>query len=147
MKRCLLLALLLLMVSGCARIQSQVMPGTLITQYKTAYIEPIKEDEFNLYPVISWELADMGLKVVGIPVPENPLATDMLVKYSYVAGWDIQRYLRSFQVQFIDARNKSVVASTAYFKLGLFTSQASRLEAAFNDLRYKLNLPPTKQFD
>ena len=146
MKRCLLLAMFVIVVIGCARIQSQVMPNTLITQYKMAYIEPLKEDEFNLYPAISWELADMGLKVVGTPVPENPLPTDMLVKYSYVGGCDIQRYLRGFQVQLIDAQNKNIVASTSYFKLGLFGTQASRLEDAFNDLRYKLNLPPTKQF-
>jgi hypothetical protein len=147
MKQFLLLISIILVMSGCARIQSNVMPNIVITQYKTAYIEPLKEDEFNLFPSISWELADMGCKVVGTPVPENPLPTDMLVKYSYIGGWDIQRYLRGFQVQFIDAQNKNVVASTSYFKLGLYTSQASRLEDAFNDLRSKLNLPPTKQFD
>lgn len=146
MKTVILLVVCTFLVTGCARIHSQVMPNKALSQYKAAYLEPLKEDEFNLASAVTWELSDMGLKVIGKPLPADPLDTDLLVKLSYVGGWDIQRYLRGFDVQLLDARDKSIIASTSYFKLGLFVSQASRIEDAFNDLRGRLGLPATKQF-
>jgi len=142
-----IIAICTMMTIGCARIQSQVMPGTDFRQYKTAYLEPLTVDEFNLAPAIAWELSDMGLKVSGQPTPSDPDATDMLVKFSYTGGWDIQRYLRGFSVQMVDARNRTLLAAVSYFKLGLFVSQSSRMEDAFNDLRGNLGFPPTKQFE
>lgn len=148
MKRIALLWIVIIfVVSGCARVQSQVMPDANLSKFKTAYIEPMKEDEFNITPAVAWELANMGLKV-KLQVPTTgPLDTDLLVKMSYIGGWDIQRYLRGFDVQLLAAKDNSMLASVSYFKLGLFTTQATRMEDAFNDLRSKLKLPPTKQFE
>lgn len=143
----LLIVATMYLAAGCARIQSQVMPGTDFRQYKTVYLEPLEVDEFNLAPAIAWELSDMGLKVVGQSAPADPGVSDMLVRFNYTGGWDIQRYLRGFNVQMTDARSKALLASVSYFKLGLFVSQSSRMEDAFNDLRYKLGFPPTKQFE
>jgi hypothetical protein len=123
------------------------MPDTQLPHYKTAYLEPMQQDEFNITPAVAWELADMGLKVKLQAVPANPLETDLLVKLSYIGGWDIQRYLRGFDMQLVAAKDRAMLASVSYFKLGLFVSQASRMEDAFNDLRGKLHFPPTKQFE
>jgi hypothetical protein len=137
----------ILMIGGCARIQSQAMPDTKITNFKTAYIEPMPQDEFNLTPAVAWELADMGLKVKLQTPSADALDTDLLVKLSYVGGWDIQRYLRGFNVQMLSAKDRTLIASVSYFKLGIFITQASRMEDAFNDLREKLQLQPTRQFN
>jgi hypothetical protein len=135
-----------MLLSGCVNLSTQIMPGQEFKQYKAAYIEPHNEDEFNLVSAISFELSDMGLKVFGKPF-ETPSDTDMLVRFSYFDSWDLKKYLKSFQIHFMNAKTGSIIASSSYESNGLWQgARDGRLEAAFNDLRQKLGYPPTKQF-
>lgn len=62
MKRLASYVLLILSLSGCAAtINSQVMPGVNFTQYKIAYLETQKKDEFLLASEIAYQLADIGM--------------------------------------------------------------------------------------
>jgi hypothetical protein len=117
-----------------------------LKQYKRAYITPLANDEFQLYQALLFELTDMGIEVVAAPFKE-PVETDLLVTYSFDAGWDMTKYLQAFRFQFTDAKTSRVVASTSFRSPGIWLgTRDRRLESAFNDLRAKHGFPPTKQF-
>lgn len=145
MKRVLLLCLFSL-IFGCATVQTDTAKNANLTSFKRAYIEMQQDDEFQIYRALFWEMNDMGLEVVGIPF-KDPTEQDLLVTYSYDGGWDMTRYLQSFQIRFTNAKTTQVVATSAYRSRGLWRGvRDGRLEEAFNDIRAKSNLPPTKQF-
>lgn len=117
-----------------------------LKEYKRAYIEALPKDEFQLYQALLFEVSDMGMEVVATPF-KQPIATDLLVKYSFDAGWDLTKYLKAFRFEFIEATTGKVVASTSYRSTGIWLGvRDGRLESAFNDLRAKHSFPPTKQF-
>lgn len=141
-------AFLLIMVglSGCATVQTDVANGQSLKQYKQAYIEQQPHDEFNIYKSIFWELNDMGYKVVAAPF-KDPQDTDLNVTYTYASGWDLSRYLQAFQIKFVNAKTNQVVVTTSYRSRGIWRGvRDGRLEEAFNSIRTQENMPPTKQF-
>jgi hypothetical protein len=136
-----------MLLSGCVSLSTQIMPGQEFKQYKAAYIEPLKDDEFNIVSAITFELSDIGIKVFGKPF-ETPSDTDMIVRCSYFDSWDMKKYLKSFQINFMNAKTGAIIANTSYESNGLWHgARDRRLEATFNDLRQKLGYPPTKQFE
>lgn len=139
-----LLLITLSILSGCATNQSFVTPNKDFRQYKTAYIEIISPDKYNLGTAIVYELSDMGFQVVNKPAPASPLATDMKVKYSYTAEWDLSTYLHSFQIVFADAQTDAVVANIAYRLSGNWVRSDARITDAFNEFRKKLGFPESK---
>ena len=141
-----ILAFLLAFLAGCATVRTDVVGGGDLRNYKRAYVEAQAEDEFQIYGALFSELTDMGMQVIAAPFKE-PEGTDLLVKYTYDAGWDITRYLQSFQFQFVDAKTGRVVAIQSYKSRGLWLGvRDGRLKAAFNELRAKNGYPPSKQF-
>lgn len=141
-----ILALLLSFLSGCATVRTEVVGGGDLKNYKRAHVEALAEDEFQIYGALFSELTDMGMRVVATPFKE-PEGTDLLVKYTYDSGWDMTRYLQSFQFQFVDAKTGRVIAIQSYKSRGLWLGvRDGRLKAAFNELRAKNGYPPSKQF-
>lgn len=131
---------------GCATVETNVATGQSLKAYKQAYIEQEPQDEFNIYKAIFWELNDMGYKVVSLPF-KQPDETDLNVTYTYASGWDLSRYLQSFQIKFVNAKTNQVIATTSYRSRGIWRGvRDGRLEDAFNSLRSQENLPLTKQF-
>lgn len=142
----LILALLLTFLSGCATVRTEVVGAGDLKNYKRAYVEALTEDEFQIYGALFTELTDMGIQVVATPF-KQPQETDLLVKYTYDGGWDMTRYLQSFQFQFVDAKSGRVVAIQSYKSRGLWLGvRDGRLKAAFNELRAKNGYPQSKQF-
>ncbi|MDY0037701.1 MAG: hypothetical protein RBS05_17460 [Zoogloea oleivorans] len=145
----LLIALLLslvLLIAGCANVRTEVTGGGDLKNYKRAYVEALVEDEFQIYGALFSELTDMGMAVVATPIKE-PAETDLIVKYAYDSGWDMTRYLQSFQFQFIEAKTGRVVTIQSYKSRGLWLGvRDGRLKTAFNELRAKNGYPPSKQF-
>jgi hypothetical protein len=141
--RTIILALLL---GGCASLSTDSGGTRRLADYHRAYIKPLVEDEFSLRHALTWELRDMGISVVS-EAPPDPRDGDMVVEYDYSGGWDMTRYLKTFQFQFIDAKTKEVFTSQSYSSSGIWRGRRDgRLVAAFNELRKRNNLPPTKQF-
>ena len=141
--------LILVLLQGCAKVSTiRSAPDEMkLVNYKRAYIYALNDDEWQINQSLSYELANMGIAVVGIPF-KDPTKQDLLVKYQFDSGWDIEKYLKSFQIQLIDAQSGFIVASTSYRSNGIWLGKRDgRLEAAFNDLREKNGLPRTKQFD
>lgn len=137
---------LLVFLVGCATVRTDVVGGGDLNNYKRAYVEALTEDEFQIYGALFSELTDMGIQVVAAPFKE-PEGTDLLVKYTYEGGWDMTRYLQSFQFQFVDAKTGRVVAIQSYKSHGLWRGvRDGRLKTAFNELRAKNGYPPSKQF-
>ncbi len=98
---------------ACANISTIQPPNSnKLANYKRAYIEALANDEWQLYQALLVELTDMGIEVVGIPF-KNPTKNDLLVKYSFDSGWDLEKYLKAFQFQFVDTLSGQIVASTS----------------------------------
>lgn len=142
----LMIAVLLPFFSGCAVIQTDVVGESNLKSYKRAYVVAIPVDEFQIYPALFSELTDMGMQVVANPFTD-PEKTDLIVNYSYDSGWDMSRYLQSFQFQFIDAKSRRVIAIQTFKSRGIWLGvRNERLKSAFNSLRAKNGYPPSKQF-
>jgi len=92
--------------------------------YETAYVTYIKPDEFSLRPLIVDELKSMGLLVKLTPLPANPGPADIVVRIDFVDGWRTTKYVKSLNLEFIDAMTGDFVAS------GCYRSEALR-ETAF----------------
>ena len=133
-------------LTGCATVQTEVVGTGDLKNYKRVHIEALAEDEFQIYGALFTELTDMGMQVLATPFRE-PSSTDVVVKYTYDGGWDMTRYLQSFQFQFVDAKTGRVVAVQSYKSRGLWLGvRDGRLKTAFNELRAKNGYPPTTQF-
>lgn len=141
-----LLTLMLAFLAGCANVQTQVIGDTNLKSYKRAHVEALVKDEFQIYGALVVELADMGMQVVATPF-KDPEDTDLLVKYTYASGWDMSRYLQSFQIQMIEAKTGRVVAVQSFASRGIWLGvRDGRLKAAFNEMRAKNGYPPSRQF-
>lgn len=127
-------------------VRTHVMPNTDIKKYNTAYVDLLKQDEFNLGTAIVAHLADMGFSVKLMPLPQSLLDTDLLVKYDYYDGWDLRKYLKNFNIQFLDAKTGSVLLSSRYELVGIWRGEEFRINYTFNDIRVKLGYPPLKDF-
>ena len=145
MKR-LLLICFVVSLFGCATVQTDTVKDASFSNYKRAYVKQLPEDEFQIYQAIFWELNDMGLEVLGAPF-QQATEHDLVVDYTYEGGWDLARYLQSFQLRFLNAKTSQVIVASRYRSRGMWRGKRDgRLEDAFNDIRTKTGLPPTKQF-
>lgn len=115
-KKLLGLVCILATVTGCAGASINVMnvPNKPIITYKTAYVKMLPVDEFNLGAAVIEELTAMGFQVVVQSATVSPLSTDMKVEYSYTTGWDMARFLNSFNVVFSDAQTGAVLSMLSY---------------------------------
>lgn len=140
--------LLSLGIAGCTTgtVKTVVMPDTDLKNYKTAYVDILPQDEFNLGTAIMTHLVDMGFVVKAAPLPPEILNTDLLVKYDYYTGWDIRRYLMSFYLQFLDAQQGDLLLTSRYELSGLWRGADFRINYAFNDIRTKGGYPPLRGF-
>ena len=104
-------------------------------EYKNVYLQNLPEDEFNVGSKIGQSMTGLGYVMFEKNRPDDPGATDLLVKYSYFDSWDLNKYLKSFQVKFIDARSDKVVATIDYHKNGIWGGSDGRVPDAFNYCR------------
>ena len=138
MKKLTPLLMLVLFLSACATKKVFMAPNNNFRQYQNAYVEFLPVDEFNLGPVIVAELSSLGLNVYGKPLPAESSALDLQVKYTYLTGWDLAKYLQSFQVFFLDAKTGLVVASLSYRLVGNWAGTEGRIKAGFEEFRNQL---------
>lgn len=145
MKKLFFLFFVVLAFCGCATKQALIMPDKDFKQYKTAYIEILPIDQFNIGAAIIYQLSDLGLQVKNTAAPANPSDTDMKVKYSYTQGWDLDKYLHSFHIIFSDALTDSIIASVSYRLNGNWARTETRIRDAFDELRIKIGAKPTQK--
>ncbi|MDP2023783.1 MAG: hypothetical protein Q8L16_23110 [Hydrogenophaga sp.] len=140
------------LITGCAStpstsVQSNVLDSSGFSSYKRAYVKPIQQDEFQVASAVMGELSTMGMEINAQPFKE-PQQTDMIVEIEVIDGWDLSKYLKGLQLRFTNAASSRIIATTAFNSNGIWMGvREKRLKAVFNDLREKLGLPPTKQFD
>jgi hypothetical protein len=137
--------LILLILSSCAAtiMQTHVSREKNFLQYKRAYLELLPKDEFNIASFIVAYVNEMGIKVIGLPPPQVLEETDLIIKYRYDDGWDLNKYLKSFQVHFLDAQTGVVIGLISYEKKMLGYAD-NRMRDAFNEFRRTLGLPESK---
>jgi hypothetical protein len=124
-----------LAAGGCAHIHAQVSPNTDVKQWKSAYLQPLAQDEFNMASFITNELHAMDVEVFLRPEPEQPQAGDVLVRYDYYDGWDMGKYLKSFQIRFLEPSSEKLLASVDYRFNGNLRDSNHRVMDAFKKLR------------
>lgn len=136
-------ALAVVWAAGCAASQAQVMPGEEFERYKTAHVEALEQDEYNLYSEIVAELLQLGLEVKG-GTPARPVSTDLLVTYTYRGGWSsgILRHPKELTVVFTDALSSRVVATAGNRTGAGWPSRDSPVKSAFRELREQLGYDP-----
>jgi len=134
----ILIGILVLLLSSCATNHALVMPGKDFKSYKTAHVELLSTDEFNLGSFITYEVSDMGFQIV------NKQTAEMLIRYSYWRSWDFVFYLKKYQVIFLDAKTETIIANLEHDAVGVWISARSRQIEGFNELRSKLGYPPSK---
>ena len=146
MKKFLLFVFAILLLTGCSTFRNETVGNVDFKSYKRVFIEPSPVDEFGIYQGIFWEMKDIGLSPVAEPfTPAKP--GDLKISFIYEGGWDFTRYLQSFQIKFIDVINNQVMMTHSFYaKLAFLGVRDRRLEAAFDEIRSKNGLPPTKQF-
>jgi hypothetical protein len=137
MNKLILAAILAMFLTGCAAsIKSTIMPNVKLTDYKTAYIQSISNDEFNLQSKIMSQLSKMGLQVIDKPKPDVPTNADMLVNYNFHGDWDFGYYLQAFQIKFLDAKTSAVLGIIDFDRHGNFGyGPEERIADAFNDFQ------------
>jgi len=147
MKNFVMAVLLTLGIAGCTgTVNTFVTPNTDLKKYKTAYVDVLKQDEFNLGAAIMTHVADMGFVVKTAPLPQEVLDTYLLVKYDYYDGWDMRKYLKNFNIQFLDAKEGNLLLSSRYELTGIWRGEEFRINYTFNDIRKKTGYPPLKDF-
>ena len=146
MKKLLLFVFAVLLLTGCSTFRNESVGNVDFKSYKRVFIEPNPSDEFGIYQGIFWEMKDIGLTPVA--EPSNPAKPgDLKISFISEGGWDLTRYLQSFQINFIDVINNQVMMTHSFYaKLAFLGVRDRRLEAAFDEIRSKNGLPPTKQF-
>ena len=138
----LFIMLIIMFLTGCApSIKSTLMPNVKLTDYKSAYIQSIPNDEFNLQSKIMTQLSKMGLQVIDKPKPDLPINTDMLVNYSFHGDWDFGYYLQAFQIRFLDAKTSAVLGIIDFDRHGNFGYEPDeRISDAFNDFKHVMGM-------
>ena len=144
MKRAMKIKLLLIFLVtitsfGCGyATKAMVLPDKSLKIFKYAYIESPREDEFNLKSAVIDELMKMGYSVKQ-GKPENPTEEDIIVSYSYYAGWDLVTIVKNFQVQFIQAKTGEVIATGSYENRPFhFFHREGAVKLAFDALKERM---------
>lgn len=139
---------LLVVLTGCnGTVNTFIAPSTDLKQYKTAYVEMLQQDEFNLGAAIMSQMMNMGFTVKQAPLPNDVAATDLLVKYSYYDGWDMRKYMKNFSVNIFDAKTNAVLLNSRYDLTGIWRGETFRINYTFNDIRIKAGYPPLEGFE
>lgn len=143
-----MMVIYMVMLTGCnGTVNTFVAPNADLKQYKTAYVEMLKQDEFNLGAAIMAQMMDMGFNVKQAPLPSEVVATDLLVKYDYYDGWDMRKYMKNFSVNIFDAKTNVVLVNSRYDLTGIWRGETFRINYTFNDIRIKAGYPPLKGFE
>lgn len=124
--------------------KAMILPDKNLNNFKYAYLESPREDEFNLKTVVTDELFKMDYSV-RYGRPENPTEEDVIVNFSYSGTWDLVTIVKNFQVQFILPKTGEIIATGNYQNEPfLFFHRKHREEAvklAFDALKEKMALP------
>ncbi|HBG04544.1 MAG: hypothetical protein A2075_10325 [Geobacteraceae bacterium GWC2_58_44] len=151
MKKLVVMAVMMfsfiVLLTGCTgTVNTVITPNADLKQYKTAYVEMLQQDEFNLGAAIMAHMMSMGFVVKHAPLPNDVLTTDLLVKYSYYDGWDMVKYMKNFSVNFSDAKTNAVLLNSRYNLPGATRGETFRINYTFNDIRIKAGYPPLEGF-
>ena len=132
-----LFVVIILMLSGCVNYHSAVYDDGFYTKYTNVYVSEIPSDTYNIRSYVVKELADMGLVVYGNSAPKNVAAGDVIVDVKFAEGWDLALYVKSINVQFIDAQNNKVIATGSY-ESGWVHATESAVRKVFSKIKEKL---------
>jgi len=136
------------MLAGCTgSVNTIVKPNTDLKKYKTAYVDMLMKDEFNLGAAIMAHMTGMGFVVKQAPVPSDATEADLLVKYDYCDGWDMRRYMKNFSISVFDAKTNALLLNSRYALTGIWRGEEFRINYTFNDIRINTGYSPLPDFE
>ena len=133
----LYVSLLLVLLTSCINYHGSIYNKDLYQSYKKAYVSEIKSDPFNVRPLVMDELSKMGLIIYSRSQLEKPTSEDVIIKIEFAEGWDLAKYVKSINVQFIDATTGTVVATGSY-ESGWIHGTKSAVEKVFSKIKSQL---------
>ncbi|ABK98947.1 hypothetical protein Ppro_1327 [Pelobacter propionicus DSM 2379] len=137
-----------MMLAGCSgSVNTVIKPDTDLKKYKTAYVDMLTQDEFNLGAAIMAHMTGMGFMVKQTPLPKDVSETDLLVKYDYYDGWDMRKYMKNFSINIFDEKSNTLLLNSRYDLTGIWRGEEFRINYTFNDIRIKAGYPPLQDFE
>jgi hypothetical protein len=103
-------ALTLLLLSGCASLESARAPDANPKGLKSFYVVQEPGDDHALDKVLSARLTSMGYSATYGEAPQPPDRVDAIVTYQDRWMWDITMYMIKLDVQLHDAESGAVIA-------------------------------------
>ncbi len=106
-----LIALSVVLASGCASVTSHVSPEAKIGEYKNFYIVPSIDDTRGVGQAIHFEMQSRGFNVESGPVERVTDSSQVKVTYEAKWWWDITFYLLDLVIYFKDPSSDVLIAS------------------------------------
>jgi hypothetical protein len=128
-----------LFLTACASIQSSRAPNANLNvkDIKTAYVQKIEGDGYNVYQTITDRLNQLGIKATTGSAEFPPQRTDIIVTYVDRWMWDITMYMIRLTIQIRDGTSRAILSSAESYRPSLERRSqeemvAETLDAAFN---------------
>ncbi|MCC5808264.1 MAG: hypothetical protein JJU00_18195 [Opitutales bacterium] len=97
--------------AGCASTQSNLAPGTDLSELQTFYVQKLPADNRGVERLISDRLNTMGKESTYGDGENPPEPVDAKVTYQDRWTWDITMYMIQLDVQIRDGESNRVLAS------------------------------------
>lgn len=117
--RMVLILLIVLSLTACAKLSSQVTPDTDLGQYDTYFVLRHEKDIRLLDKIIREEMILLGLKTKSGTIGQKPLNVDVIVTYEDRWAWDMTNYMLSLTIDFRNARNNVLLATGQSYRPSL----------------------------
>jgi len=106
-----LLAVILLLITGCATMEASKAPGVDLTRLKTFYVQKLPADQREIETIISDQLNAMGYRSTYGISDKPPAEVDAIVTYQDRWMWDITMYMLQLNIQLRDPKTGMILAS------------------------------------
>jgi len=108
-----------LLLAGCASIQSSRAPNASLKEIKTAYVQRIEGDGYNVNQTITAQLNQLGIKSTTGSAEFPQERTDIIVTYVDRWMWDITMYMIRLSIQIRDGTSRAILSTAESYRPSL----------------------------
>lgn len=117
--RLVIAILLCLLLAACASIQSSRAPDANLGNIKTAYVQRLEGDGYNVNQTITARLNQLGIKATTGSAEFPPERTDVIVTYVDRWFWDITMYMLRLTIQIRDGTTREILSTAESYRPSL----------------------------
>lgn len=111
--------LLCFLLAACATIQSSRAPQATLADIKTAYVQRLEGDGYNVNQTITARLNELGIKATTGSAEFPRERTDVIVTYVDRWWWDITMYMVRLTIQIRDGTTREILSTAESFRPSL----------------------------